>query len=382
MARPDNVNVLLLTTGLGIGGAEVVVRDLARALDRDRFNVSIGCMAALGPIGKELAAEGIDITVIGTENEVDYFGGLKLRRFILDRRIDVIHSHTTRAFTDGALCRLLTPSARLVHTFHFGNYPHKPQRELWMERIASRLADRLIAVGMVQREQIKSVHALSDGSIGVIRNGVSLPTNSSGDPGFRASLSADGKILVGTICSLIPQKGLFDLLAVAKRVHDIRKDVQFVVVGEGKLRQELLQKRAALGLDGAVLFPGWMANAASLALPIFDIYFQPSLWEAMSISILEAMVAGKPVVSTLVGEAPHLIEPDREGQLFAPGDVTAMSDAILALACDPGRRRQVGTAAAAKVIAQYTVSHTVKAHEDLYLEIARSRQREALRVAG
>ena len=162
MHQRDNVNVLLLTTSLGIGGAEVVVRDLARALDRERFNVSIGCMTTLGLIGRELAAEGFDISIIGTENKVDYLGALKLRRFVLDNQIDVIHSHTTHALTNASLCRLLTPGVRIVHTFHFGNYPYKPGRELWTERIASRIADRLIAVGIVQREQIKSVHGLGD----------------------------------------------------------------------------------------------------------------------------------------------------------------------------------------------------------------------------
>ena len=144
----------------------------------------------------------------------------------------------------------------------------------------------------------------------------------SGELDFRTSIGVEGGIVVGTNCSLIPQKGLFDLLAVARRVSDVRQDVRFVVVGEGILRPELLQRRTELGLDHTVLFPGWMTDAASLALPTFDIYFQPSHWEAMSISILEAMIAAKPVVSTRVGEAPHLIEQERDGQLFTPGDIT------------------------------------------------------------
>jgi glycosyltransferase involved in cell wall biosynthesis len=382
MDRPDTVNVLLLASSLGVGGAEVVVRDLARALDRRRFSISIGCMTALGSIGSELAGEGLDISVVGNENAVDYLGALKLRQLVADKQIDVIHSHDTHALTNASLCRLLTPGVRVVHTFHFGNYPHKPRRELWTERIASRIADRLIAVGAVQCEQIKAVHALGDRSIRVIRNGVALAASSAGEPAFRTSISAEGGIVVGTICSLIPQKGLFDLLRVARRVRDVRQDVRFVVVGAGKLRHELLNRRTELGLDEAVLFPGWMTDAASRALPTFDIYFQPSLWEAMSISILEAMIAGKPVVSTLVGEAPYVIEQEREGQLFEPGDINGMSDAILALAADPGRRRAIGRAAADKVASHYTVQHMATAHEGLYLEMAPRHRRKMLRVAG
>jgi glycosyltransferase involved in cell wall biosynthesis len=376
MRGRGRLNVVLLTNGLGLGGAEVVIRDLARSIDRDRFNVSVCCLRLLGPIGRELAAEGVDISVLGLSGLSNYLAGLQLRRFVRDKQIDIIHTHTLNALSDAAMCRTLVPGLKLVHTFHFGNYPNRPSRILWMERIAARFADRLVAVGRVQREQIKAVHFLRDHAIGVIRNGVPLPQPSTGDPTFRAGIGADNGILVGTIATLIPQKGLFDLLAVARRVRDVRDDVRFVVVGEGDLRAELLQKRAELGLDDVVTFTGWMANAAARVLPTFDIYFQPSLWEAMSISILEAMAAGKPVVSTLVGEAPHLIEQGVEGLLFAPGDVGAMSDALLALAADPASRLQMGTAAAKKVAAHFTVGHMARAHEALYQDLMPHRFKE------
>jgi glycosyltransferase involved in cell wall biosynthesis len=119
-----------------------------------------------------------------------------------------------------------------------------------------------------------------------------------------------------------------------------------------------------------------------VALPCFDIYFQPSLWEAMSIAILEAMVSEKPVVSTLVGEAPHLIDQDRDGLLYPASDIAAMATAILALASDSNRRRQMGIAAKSKVAANFTVGHTVRAHESLYLEMLSHRQRERLSAAS
>jgi glycosyltransferase involved in cell wall biosynthesis len=364
-------NVLLLTSGLGIGGAEGVVRDLARTLDRDRFNVSVCCLKFLGPIGRQLAAEGIDISVLPNtdSNRVDYFTALKLRRLVQQKRIDLVHSHTTHALTDAALCRCVTRGARVVHTFHFGNYPHQPSRTLLLEGVFSRLADHLVAVGEVQREQIKATYRLSDAAILAVRNGVQSPAVGSGDPAFRKAIGAEGKILVGTIAMLIPQKGLQDLLAVARRVRDIRGDVRFVIVGEGDLRGELERTRSDLGLEDTVTFTGWLANAAALALPSFDIYFQPSLWEAMSISILEAMAASKPVVSTHVGEAPHLIEHGAEGFLYKPRDVGGMASAIVRLAQDEVLRRSTGDAGARKVAHRFTVEHMTRAYERVYLDV-------------
>ena len=364
------IHVMQLTTGLGIGGAEIVVRDLAHAVDRDRFHLSICCLKSLGPIGRELAAEGIDIfTLPGADLErVDYLTSLKLLRVIRERQIDVVHSHTTHALTDAAICRSLMRRLRVLHTFHFGNYPHKPSGDLWLERISCRVPDRLIAVGEVQRNQIKSALHLSDDAISVVRNGVQLPLpgGSDGDPTFRARIGAQGKMLVGTIATLIPQKGLPDLMQVARRVRDERADVHFVVVGEGDMRLALERLRIELRLEDTVTFTGWLPNAASVALPTFDAYVQPSLWEAMSISILEAMAAAKPVISTRVGEAPHVIEHGVNGFLFEPRDVEGMAAAVLLLARECETRRSVGVAAARTVTERFTVDHMARAYEQVY----------------
>lgn len=366
------VNVLFLTTGLGIGGAEIVVRDLVRRLDDERFSVSVVCIKDLGAIGRELEAEGVDISVLETRHDrADYFAAFKLRRLVREMQIDIIHSHTTHSLTVAAMCRCLTPGVKVVHTFHFGNYPHKPSKVLWMEHIGARLVDQLVAVGKVQQEQVKSTYNLTDAAIRTVHNGVSLPSPSAEDRGFRSRIGADGKLLVGTIATLIPQKGLHDLLEVARRVRDVRDDVRFVVVGEGALRVELEQKRRELGLEETVVFAGWVGNAAALALPSFDVYFQPSHWEAMSISILEAMAAGKAVVSTLVGEAPHLIENGVEGFLSPPRDVEGMAAAILRLSEDERLRHSTGEAARRKVGSRFTIGHMARAYERVYLDVLR-----------
>lgn len=360
---------MIVTTGLGLGGAEIVVRDLAHTIDRSRFDLSVCCLKALGAIGEELAADGIDISVLPNVDidRPDYLTSIKLRRLIRQKNIDIVHSHTTYALVDAAICRCVTPGLKVIHTFHFGNYPHTGVRILWMERIFSRLVDQLIAVGEVQKKQITSAHWLPDRAISVIRNGVQIPKSTSGNPTFLSQIGAEGKVIVGTIATLIPQKGLNDLLAVASRVRDIMKNVHFIVVGEGILRTELEQLRKELRLNSSVTFTGWIKNAASVALPSFDIYFQPSLWEAMSISILEAMAAGKPVVSTQVGETPHLITHGSEGFLYAPQDIEGMASALFRLAKDEGLRRLIGTAAFRKVADRFTLDHMTRAYEQMYI---------------
>jgi glycosyltransferase involved in cell wall biosynthesis len=305
-----------------------------------------------------------------SESTVDYFTFRKLLRVIRDKRIDVVHTHTTHGLVDAGICKMLRPGLKVVHTFHFGNYPHTWPRIIWMERIFSRVADRLIAVGEVQRRQLLTVLRLSEPSIDVLWNGVPIPAGSQ-DQSYRDVVRSGGRTVIGTIATFIEQKGLPDLLRVARRVIDAGHNVLFVVVGEGRLRRDLEALRSELHLEQHVLFPGWVTNAADVALPAFDIFFQPSRWEAMSVVILEAMANAKPIVATRVGENPHILEHGVDGVLVDVGDIEGMSVAISGLLRDADLCRSMGTSARAKVEARFSVARMTRAYEDLYRELTR-----------
>jgi glycosyltransferase involved in cell wall biosynthesis len=370
------LNLLIVARSLWIGGAESVIQHLAETIDRRRFNVSVCYLKERGQIGEALAKSGIDIVGVQDSDKVDYFVFLKLLKVIRSRRIDIVHTHETFGLFVAALCKiamcltLRRPGFKVIHTFHFGNYPNTRPEILRMERFGSRFANRLLAVGEVQRGQIRSVFRFRDRSIGTLRNGVMMPTHA-GDDSFRARVGAERRFLVGTIATLIEQKGLCDLMQVARRIRDNGHDAKFVICGEGHLRPELEALRHELGLDDDVVLPGWVANAAEAALPSFDVFFQPSLWEAMSMVTLEAMAAGKPVVATRVGEAPHVIEDGVDGLLANPGDVDGMTKALVRLMTDADLRRQMGRAARQKVELHFTVAHMTQAYEQVYLDTAR-----------
>jgi glycosyltransferase involved in cell wall biosynthesis len=364
-------NVLIVASSLWIGGAETVIRHLAETIDRSRFNVVVYCLRQRGHIGDEMARAGIEVAGAseGAPPRTDYFTFLKLLKFIRERNIDVVHTHTAHGLVDATLCKIARPRLKVVHTFHFGNYPHTRPRIIWMERVFSRLADRLFAVGEVQRRQIRRVHGLSDRAIATMWNGVPLPA-ASRDGSYRDSIGAGDRVLVGTIATLIEQKGLRELMRVARTLKDAGRDVQFVIAGEGKIRKDLERLRAELGVEDVVAMPGWVTNAAQVALPAFDIFFQPSRWEAMSVVILEAMAAGKPIVATRVGENPHVIEDGVDGLLVDPRDVEGMVAALGRLAGDGALRERLGTAARAKVERLFTVDHMTRNYERVYKDVA------------
>jgi glycosyltransferase involved in cell wall biosynthesis len=360
---------MILASGLGFGGAETVIRHMAQAIDRDRFNLTLGCVKTLGPVGRELADAGADIVCLTDPDRkgVDYFTWLTLRRIVRAKGIQLVHTHTTDGLADAAVCKLTMPSLKVVHTFHFGNYPHVGTNNLRLEKLASKMADRLIAVGEVQRGQIRNVFGFNDARLGMIWNGVLPAVPAAGQP-FRELIGAGNRVVVGTVATLTEQKGLRDFLAVADSLRDLSSRVCFVIAGDGHLREELETIRREKGLEDMVTLAGWVPDAATVALPAFDIFFQSSLWEAMSVAILEAMAAGKPIVATTVGENAGVLRDGVDGLLVEPRDVPGMAAAIRSLVEDPARRQQFGDSARARVASTFTVDQMARNYERLFLE--------------
>ena len=112
---------------------------------------------------------------------------------------------------------------------------------------------------------------------------------------------------------------------------DTGHKARFVICGEGYMRAELEALQRELKLENDVMLVGWVKNAAQVALPAFDVFFQPSLWEAMSVVLLEAMAAAKPLVATRVGEAPVFVEDGIDGLIVEPRDIEGMSAALATL---------------------------------------------------
>lgn len=357
---------MLAIDGLGIGGAEMVVRDLARSIDRRAFDVCVCCTKGLGPTGRELASEGIDAFVLPGQDKgrVDYTTGLKFRAAVKERNIEVVHTHATPALFDAGVCRLTLPRVRVVHTFHFGNYPYASWRHHIMEGLFSRTVDQLVAVGFEQRRRLQTTYRLPLSRIGVVWNGVTVATPVSGR-GLREQIGTGNRMLVGTIAKLIEQKGLDDFLQVARLCKDRGHHMQFVIVGDGPLRPALEQRRRELDLEDTVVMPGWIPNAAAQALPAFDVFLQTSRWEAMSIAILEAMASALPITATRVGDNAHVLEDDVSGILVNSGDVHSMADALGRLR-DRDLGRRLGEAAAARFGQKFTLDLMIRSYENIY----------------
>lgn len=366
--RPTEV--LILTTGLHIGGAEVVIQRLAETIDRRKYNLTICCTKVLGSIGDYLVSKGFEVIPLTKQNSVrnNYLSFLALLKVVRSKHIHIVHTHTVDALADAVICKLLTPRVKLVHTYHYGNYPRTNRKLMLYERLFSKAADTLVAVGEVQRSTILGTYTIPSKKLKRVWNGVNAPSNEGGNV-LRDGLGLKTQLIVGTIATFTEQKGLDDLLEVARHFAERDKELCFVVVGDGYLRKRLEEKVRKYHLENIVKFPGWIKDAVNKALPEFDIFFMPSLWEAMSIALLEAMAAGKAIVATGVGENPYVLEHGKEGLIVNKKDIKGMKEAIDTLLDDKALREGMGKAAAIKAKREYTVNKMTKEYENIYREL-------------
>lgn len=370
--------ILLLNSTLGIGGAENVTAALCRGIDHDKFDVVLAHLKWRGAIGDELAGEGFKVVSLESETpgKRDYFSSLRLRRFLAAERVELVHTNDLHAMIDAAICRISVRKLRQVSTFHFGNYPHQSRRYHLAEKYLSRVPDRLVAVGQEQRQRLLNNYGFHEGRLDLIRNGVP-DVGAQASERLRSRIQSNGKIVIGSVSTLIEQKGITYLLDVAGRLKQKSLPFKLVVAGEGHLRPGLEAKAAALGLTEDVEFYGWVDNAPQRVLPWIDVFVQTSLWEAMSMVVLEAMSCGLPIVATTVGENPYVIRDGENGFLAAPKDVDLIADRLGQLIQSPELRRQLGQQARRDWEQHYTARRMCREYEALYTEVLNAGRRPA-----
>ena len=169
---------------------------------------------------------------------------------------------------------------------------------------------------------------------------------------FRERFSIpDGRTIVTQVSWIIPEKGILDLLHAAQRVVAERPASHFVIVGEGAFRHEYMAKGRELGLDEHLTWTGLIEDPFTAGVyDATDILCQVSRWgEVFGWVIAEAMAYGRPVVATRVGGIPEVVSEPESGLLIPRGDVAALTENVVALMDDPGRRISMGKAGREKV---------------------------------
>jgi glycosyltransferase involved in cell wall biosynthesis len=359
-ARPS---VLLMGDTLNLGGTEGQFVEVARGLDGSRWDVDVACIRAEGPLRARLEGAGIRPWSCGRGSfKSPRFVGavVGLVRHLRSRRVQIVHCFDFYSNILGVTAaRLARVPVIIASQRDLGNL--RPRSQQRLHEAMLRLATHVLVNSEAIAERLASSHAARAGRLSVIRNGVDLSRFA--PP--QAVPSRSRTLIVGVLANLRPEKGLHQLVEAAALVIREAPGTRFSIWGEGSLRPEIESKIRALGLTETVRLHGSTAEPES-ALRQCDVFVLPSLSEACSNVVLEAMATGLPVVATRVGGTPALIEADRSGLLVPPGDPAALAQAILKLIRAPSLAAELGAAARAHALAEFAMSRMLDRIEALY----------------
>jgi glycosyltransferase involved in cell wall biosynthesis len=289
----------------------------------------------------------------------------------LARRLDVdlIHSHLFgSAVRAGLASRLLgIPAVGTIHG-QVDLSSRERYRRLKLAIVRNGLRRIVFVSEPLRRSCVDSMGLRFDRTT-VINNGVDTDVFHPGtDSTFRGDLGVrPDEFLVGCVGRLQPVKGLEVLLKAAAILKSSSPGYRFVIVGDGDDRytRDLFALRDRAGLGDDVLFTGFRPDIHR-AMAAFDVYALTSHSEGFSLSTIEAMASGVPVVATRCGGPEHILEDGVTGLLVKAGSASEVAQAIQRLRSDASERLKLATAARGVVAARYTVKQQVCAYEDLY----------------
>jgi glycosyltransferase involved in cell wall biosynthesis len=370
------------------GGAERFATALSRALDPSRFEVSVYALWDFQSgrelnLMRELEARGIRCFVgsvwHGRSPYVSFWRSLiAMRRHLSQNAVDILHSHSQFGDVAAISFKANGRVPAIVRTVHIpfatewrksalrrlvltnGFYPMLFDAEIGVsDPITGRLNRRPLA-RLLKRSALHICNAVELSRFAnrerqrtAQRQGLGIQRNS---------------LAVGTVGRLAIEKGQRYFVQAAERVHRGMPEVRFLIVGDGELEQELREEVRALGLDGIVLFLG-RRSQIEYTLAALDLYVQPSLWEGMPTSVMEAMASGLAVVATDIPGHAMLIHDGEDGWLVPARDPEGMAEAILHALKHPERMAEMAQQAR-RVVSQYDIVPIAAQYETLYKKLA------------
>ena len=302
----------------------------------------------------------------------DLGGLLRLTEFLRRERYDIIHTHTSKGGFVGRLAARLAGVPIIVHTAHgfaFHELSPKWSRVAYatLERLAARCCHRIVTVSEFHCSWATELGICSPPRIVAIPNGiVPLERKDWGEIARlrRQLIAAEGDLLAFSPTRLADDKGLAYLIeAVALLPQE--SNCRVAIAGDGPARERLERLARERGVSPRVTFLGFRDDVGDL-LAAADIVVLPSLREGLSISLLEAMAAGKPIVASSIGSHREVAWPSQAARLVPPADPKALAEAIEQLAHDPAHRRRLGERALALFEARYTEERMLNQYRELY----------------
>jgi len=357
------VTIAHLVLTLDHGGLEHLVLQMAEQLQRRGLRALIVVLTD-GTLVAEARRRQIETFVLEKRDGFEPQLIVRLARLFRAERVDLVHTHNFAPLIYGTLAARLT-GLPTVNTRH-GRAALSTHRLIWS------LTHRVVAVSEDARRQLVRHNQVREDRLSVIVNGIDLSRFSGRHraDGLRAALGiAPGVPLIGTVGRLAAEKDQRTLLTAFARLREAGSPAHLAVAGGGPLGHELAALARSLAIESSVHFLGPRSDVPAI-LSALDVFVLPSLMEGISLTLIEAMASGLPVVTTRVGGNPEVVVDGDTGLLVPVGDAEALASAMGALLGAPEEARAMGERGRRRAEAVFNGERMIDAYEEIYATIA------------
>lgn len=354
------MRVLSLLWGFSLGGIGKCALTYARLGEISDISIETACIYGVNWDCDLQPLKDMGATFIPIQGRMDLSWIRRSSELIERVAPDVVFVH---GFNGPIVARILQrkikrnfPFVCSYHGFYhppsLSRIPLAPVFNKGVEYVYRRHATAVVAVAQYCKDRLV-FRGVPEEKITVVHNGLSerqprgkLLTHA--DAGLD-----DNDFVIGIASRLDPVKGVEYLVDAFAKVVTLFPQARLLLVGNGTCENSLKEQSVKLGIDDKVRFVGYQDNVDAW-LDLFDVFVLPSLAENHSIGLLEAMRAGKPIVSTNVGGNPESVEHEKQGLLVPPADAAALEKAILRMIENSELRMQLGSSARKRFKEEFT----------------------------
>ena len=365
------VNVLRIIPSLEMGGVERTLTSILPRLDKKKYKVYLCCLFKRDKLADTMESLNIPIIKFKMRARLDFdgkyiIGILRLAYLMKKMQIDIVHTHLYRANIAGRIAAKLAGVPVIIANEHnIDSWKKLPQK--LNDRVLAGITNKIIVVSNAVKDFYINKIGIPEDKITTIYNGVDIPkfqthvdiNKKKKEFGIKSS-----EKVITIIGRLHQQKGHCYFLKAAQIIVKKKPNVKFLIVGDGPLGSQLRDMSNDLKISKNVIFTG-LRNDIPQILAMSDISVLTSLREGFSITVLESMAAGKPVIATNVGGNNEIIEHGKTGFIIPTQSPKDLALYGLKLINDKELARNMGQEAKKKVL-NFSIDKMVKKTENLY----------------
>jgi glycosyltransferase involved in cell wall biosynthesis len=357
------IKIVHIIASLSYGGAEKLLYDLCRKIDKEKFSVSVVVFQDNNPLAKPFEESGISVKYFKKLGPLDFSIVRKVAKYLESINPDIVHTHLFGADYWGGQAAEMARVPYIVSTKH--DVLNEGRLRNYLGSKKRRKFDRVIAISEAIREFLIKQEKIDHEKIAIIHNGVDVNRFLVDEP----KLFPKENLRIGSVGRLSKEKGHKHLIRACRFLKNWEWHLS--LVGDGPLRKELEQLALFLGIEEKVKFVGMVEDVREY-LEKMDVFVLPSVSEGLSLAVLEAALAGKFIIATDVGGLPEIVTNKETGLLFKPKNIEQLVAHLNWVDEHREEARKMAARLQKEVMQKFDINKVIREYEKVYEDLVKS----------